>query len=167
MIDLSYLICSKWWHKAASKAQFDLLFKCRSISIADHCLHFLKSSHTCSHPGGVRPSNQTCSMVPHRHVLRTFFILLFEVWECLMEDTAKSVIYVRLPAALVLGQSWKACHQIIQDPKITYVLRLPYSNITYRVFIKYCVFSLKYVIFLNSARSAAALVSVCVHPPGR
>ena len=59
-----------------------------------------------------------------------------------MEDTAKSVIYVRLPAALVLGQSWKACHQIIQDPKITYVLRLPYSNITYRVFIKYYVFSL-------------------------
>ena len=38
---------------------------------------------------------------------------------------------------------------------------------TYRVFIKYCVFPLVFVIFLNSASSAAALVfylpGVCVH----
>ena len=37
----------------------------------------------------------------------------------------------------------------------------------YRVFIKYCVFSLKFLIFLNSASSAASLVfylpSVCKH----
>ena len=32
--------------------------------------------------------------------------VVFKIWECLIEDTAKSVIYVRLPAALVLGRYW-------------------------------------------------------------
>ena len=41
------------------------------------------------------------------------------------------------------------------------------KRLFYRVFNKYCVFSLKFLIFLNSASSAAALVfylpGVCVH----
>ena len=42
-----------------------------------------------------------------------------------------------------------------------------YYTINYRVFINYCVFPLNFVIFLNSASSAAALVfylpGVCTH----
>ena len=45
-------------------------------------------------------------------------------------------------------------------------MQLRTETITYKVFIKYCVFPKNFVIFLNSASSAAALVfylPVCVH----
>ena len=77
-------------------------------------------------------------------------------------DIAYFLLHIR-PSQFCIMQIFRIC-----------VDKLIFSSIsgrrhrnTYRVFIKYCVFPLKFWIFLNSASSAAALVfylpGVCTH----